>query len=223
MDKSSDFKKTNVLLISKKTEQAQMLLETLSRTASYNVRFEETAEAAMDLLTSGAVDCIVINFEHFGFVQIELIHGIRQIAKISQVLILTDKVDEAAVIAIKDEAALILIEKPLINMEKDIGGLCKRLLGTKATFKRELKRHQTMQKATVTFLESGRVAEAKVEDISEAGACLEIKTNFLKLGDKIKISIQLDQLGRNRVVQGEIRWGKKVPGRALVGVKFFKA
>lgn len=214
----------NVLLISKKTDHALMLHKSLSRVPGYKVLFEETAEAAMDHLTHGTMDCVIFNFENLGLVQVKLIQGIKQVAKISQFLVFADHTEEDVVEVIKEDKTIVLLEKNLINLEKDIEGLCYRLIGVanEKLFKRESKRHPVRQKATVQFTDSGRVVMGVVRDISEKGACLELHTNFLNVGDKLKISIELDQLDRKRIVLGEIRWGKTVPGRALVGVKFFK-
>jgi response regulator RpfG family c-di-GMP phosphodiesterase len=216
-------KRTEVLLISKKTSQATQIREKLALIPGYRVRFEETAETAMALLTQGTMDCVIFNFENFGLVQIELVKGIKQIAKISQILVITDKAEEAAFNKVKEEKNLILIETPLLNVERDIVGLCARLIGAhEPKTQRDAKRHPANQKAAICFLDSDKLIHGLVKDISDKGACIEVNTSAIKVDDKIRITIKLDKLNRQRVVTGEIRWIKPSPGRSLIGVKFFK-
>src|SRR5690348_8639261 len=92
---------TNLLIISKRTDESIRLKEDLSRIPGYKVRFEETAESAMRALTQENTDCVLIIFEKFGLQQVKLIRDVRDVSKISQVLILTNEAEDNALKAIK--------------------------------------------------------------------------------------------------------------------------
>jgi len=42
----------------------------------------------------------------------------------------------------------------------------------------------------------------------------------MKVGEQVKLTIDLEKLNRDRIVAAEIRWCKSWPGKGIFGVRF---
>jgi len=206
-------------LFSKPDEAAAKLHKGLSQIPGYKVNFESNSEVARELLTKGAIGSVVFSFQGFGIVQVALIRSICEGIDVPQVLVFADTTDEGIRDTIFEDKNIILIEKSLINVDKDIAGLCVRLLENIPKFSRESVRHATQQVASV-IIESGKHYDSRLTNMSAKGACLEVNTNVVKVNETIKLSIVLDKLNRRRVILAEVRWIKPFPGRSIIGVRF---
>ena len=174
----------------------------------------------MALLTTETLHCVIFNFTSFGLSQVRLIQGICEIAKIPQVLVFAEQANPEVLEAIKNDKNLILIEKPLMNFEDDVAGLCDRLINEDSKFKREARRLTADQPASITLLKTGRHYDGRVRNMNEHGACLEINTSLVAVGDQIKITVDLDKLNRQRIFTAEVRWIKPYPGKSIMGIRF---
>src|SRR5262249_27306129 len=157
---------------------------------------------AMAQIVQGNLHCVIFNFDNFGATQVALIHGIRQVAKVFQVLIFADTIEEESARIVRELEALAIIEKPLLDLNNDVQGLCTRLIEGAENTLRESKRHSTSQKASVHHVSNNRNYSGVVRNISEKGACIEVTTNSLRVGDVVKITIDLDRLNRARIIVG---------------------
>jgi hypothetical protein len=214
-------KRINVLLVSKSTNEALKLKKDLSDNPKYRVNFVETADEAMILLTAGNIDCSIFNLENFGWGQAKLVKGIREVTKVFQIVIFADTTDEEAVISTRLLDSVVVVEKALLNVERDLSGLCGRLVEGFDITTREAKRLPTNQRVRVQ-LGNGRHYDGMVRDISVKGACIELSTSSIQVGDIITVTIYLEKLSRQHLVTAEIRWKKTWPGRGIFGLRFTK-
>lgn len=215
----------DVVMVSKRNSESEEIYTELAANPKYSIKMIETAEGAMSYIVQGNLDCIIFNFENFGNPQAKIIVAIRNIAKVFQIIIFADKTEPEAVALVKNMKSLTVIEKPLMNVTKDITGLCQRLIGEDEKteiFKRESKRLATNQSAKIDILSTNQSIEGTVIDLSQKGCCIQSAAMGLKAGDLLRVTIDLDKLGRKRIVVGEIRWVSGQPGRRMAGLKFVK-
>jgi hypothetical protein len=212
----------HLLFMSKGTDQDKEIKLNLSKIPACRVTTGGSEKSPDELKAHGPYDCVIFNMEAVGIVQVAVIRSTCEVVKVPQAIIFADSVDDGAIDLLSDDKAVTLIEKSLIDVKNDISGLCIRLIDHKPpVYHRESFRYPTNQTATVA-LETGKQYKGKCTDMSDRGACLELNTNVLKIKDKIKVTIFLEKLNRQRVVDAEVRWAKSFPGHSILGIRFLQ-
>lgn len=215
-------KKTKFLLISRKNPTAFKIREELEKNSDYVVFLEETAAAAMKMMSQGQIDCLIFNFEIFDVAQVRILQDVREVGHKFPILGFADHITHMANDLFTKIENATIFEKVLIDMDQDIAGLCSRFSQTPIASRRS-KRHPTKEKAKIQNSSTGEIIEGTICNLSDGGAYVEVNSSSLVLGQKVKVIIDLKKLNKLHKVAGHIMWVKSSPnGRRSVGVQFVK-
>ncbi len=213
-----------VLLVSRRTAEARVLRDELEANPRYLVDFEETAESAIEKITAGKVDYAIFNFDTFDYPQLKIVKDILELRRLQQVLVLAQDINTWAAHEAYQLKGMVIFHKAGLNMDQDLVGLFGRFLGAGEgrQAQRKAKRHPTIQKALIENLSLGRSFTARLSNLSEGGVSIVAATGSMAPGDVVKLTVELDKLGRTRIISGVVKWVSSSPRNKMAGIQFVK-
>ena len=87
---------------------------------------------------------------------------------------------------------------------------------------RNAKRHRVRHPVVLETLPGGSRCEGRLEDLSTHGACAELTTGDLTIGNIVRAEVHLDQLGKSHVLHAEVVWAlpPALSRQRRVGLRF---
>jgi hypothetical protein len=200
-----------------------MMRQELLRRAHHHVFFEVNAKAALKIMQSHSLDCLILNLDRFSHPQVRLIEQIRALKHRFQVLVFADEVSVSATELIKGTPGVLIFGKAFLNLEKDFLGLCLRFLRGEKAPRRDSARHPTFQRASVENLRTGRKFVGLASNMSRTGGFIQFTNGILSVGDKVILTINLPSVSRVHEIQAQAVWVRSsASGKRSAGLKFIK-
>lgn len=214
-------KKTKVLLVSRKSESATQILEQLNRIPAFEVFFEETSTSALRRMAKSHIDSLILNFEELGSSQIRIIRDVRDIGLLFQILCFADSVEPTSMEELRSLGNIVVLEKPLIDLNSDLVGLCTRVLKSLQVSPRKSKRYKINEKVQIEDLVNEKVYQGIALNLSESGGYFEVKAPQLSLAQDVKITFDLQRIKQTRSLYGYVAWMEFSGAEKIqIGVKF---
>lgn len=214
----------NFLLIGKDNHDSKRIKEELERNRLYNVSSIDQAELALDQIRHRQIDCVVFNLETFSQDKISFASHLRYCGYTFPIIFFANNVEKIALTKLSRIPKTVIIEKPYES--KDIWGIAEKMVQGKSVYQKVHRRYYTDQKAQIVHSTIGTKLSGRIFNMSQGGAYLEVEQGELKLGDVVRVSIELNKLSKSHIVDAKVVWASKQgfwQGKPAVGLMFLKS
>jgi len=212
-----------IIVYSENKEEQASIAKELSTLESLKIETIENGKDVTSAITNETVRCLVYGVAHFKQDELKNVGRFRTSNPTLGILVVSSKSDPSCILAIKEMKRVVAIEKPLKNDE--LTKLCLKLAKGEVLYQRDM-RFPTQQLAKTENVENNETAECIIYNMSKSGAFVEVLSGTVKTGDLLKISIQLKDIDKERLVHGQVVWTvpkSMVSGKPGAGLKFMSA
>lgn len=140
-------------------------------------------------------------------------------------LLLTDDIGDVDVEEMSRQFKIYFLERPFELLA--LKGLARKLMAVRKVPQQSHRRYRTNLNAKIEMFASGEALDTQVFNLSKGGAYLEFANRTsLKIGDLLRMKVQLDDVGREHQVHGKIVWSTlrgHAAGGYGFGVQFLKS
>ncbi len=218
--------KVKFLLVSRRSDAARDIRNELSRLPNHEVDFQETARAALDVISRGDIDYLLFNFDHFNELQAKLVRDIRQLGHVFQIFVIAEIVDEDAANEVRRLKDILVVRRDTLDLNRDVSGICSRIHQGQEAYPRKTKRFTTSQRAQLKNIDNPCDISVYIGNLSHQGAYIEyveFEKNPLQVADLVSMVVDLKKVGRRRTVYGKVMWIRAIKAhRFAAGIHFIK-
>lgn len=216
--------KINILLLSRKSEHAEIIQQQLSKHGDFNVFQETSAKGAVERLSSTkTIRAVVVNCENFGFEQLLMVNQIRELGFGFKILVLATKIQDRARNLVDRISNVSIFGKSYVDLELDSVGLLKRALANEKVVNRSNKRHAARQMGMFKKDKTRELANCTICNLSKTGAYIEFEKGHFNIGDRIQVIVPLSEIGKTHIINSKITWLQvSKTGQKSAGLRFLK-
>jgi len=178
-------------------------LAPISRTLG-DVKFHGIRPAHLPAAIDSSYNLLIHNTLHFSPTMRSEVQHLRSMGYLGPVMILGKVPHPNTIDRFSDMQSVTIIEKPYEN--KDLQGIAIKYLKDAVVQQRRHRRFDTAQKVQLESYNKDYSAQTLISNISRGGAHVQGELHDISRGDLLRISFNLDQLNKSRVVSAEVVW-----------------
>ncbi|MEQ1876768.1 MAG: PilZ domain-containing protein [Bdellovibrionia bacterium] len=212
-----------ILLISRFTQEGLSLKTTLELNTEYSVEWVRTPQQATQALAKQLPDMAIINVDHFNQQKQLMALQMRQMGFNFPILYLCNSGARLFAKLSRRLGNTALLEKPA-NIH-EMNGVIDKLRKGKKISPRAYRRYHTDQVADVEYWNTGRKINGQILNLSLGGAQLKIKDSSIRVGDVLKLNVELTEMAKHHEVNAKVVWSGNydpLTQTNQVGVQFVK-
>lgn len=184
------------------------------------IEFQSARPANLKNLLDHTYNLLVYNGQDFNSALRNNILHWRNVGYLGPIMLLAKITDASLMDRFTDLHNVTIIEKPYDN--KDLQGIAIKYLKDVKVAQRRHRRFETQQSALLESYTRDFNAHSVIANISKGGAQIVGQLDQLTKGDLLRVSIELDQLQKNRTMSAEVVWTEGDVGshERLAGLRF---
>lgn len=212
-----------ILLHCNSVSNAETMRLALETRLPYPIHLSFDEKTALSIIQNRKIHLLAYETVEFNKRDLDFTMNLRRAGFSSPALIVAETMRFEKFLG-KEEQKLFFLGKPFD--EKSFVGVTKKLMLSRNLVQQKYKRFRTQQTAFLETFMSGETLPSQICNLSVGGAyCEFIGKTSLVVGDLVKLKIQLEDLGRQHVVNAKIVWMTRegsITGGPGAGMKFVK-
>ena len=211
-----------ILLISRFNQEGLSIKTALGNHHEFEIEWVRTPQQATQSLSRSLPDMAIINVDHFNQQKQMMALQMRQMGFAFPILYLCNSGSRLFQKLSRRLGQTGLLEKPCTEIE--LHGVIEKLRQGKKVSPRAYRRYTTDQVADIEYWNTGRKINGQILNLSLGGAQLKLKDPGIKVGDVLKLNVELEEVAKRHEVNAKVVWGDYDPvtQNNQVGVQFVK-
>lgn len=178
-------------------------LSPISRTLG-EVKFHGVRPAHLSTAIDSTYNLLIHNTQHFSPHMRSEVQHLRSMGYLGPIMILGKVPSPNTIDRFADMQSVTIIEKPYEN--KDLQGIAIKYLNDAIVQQRRHRRFDTSQKVQLESYSKDLSTQTLISNISRGGVHVQGELHDISRGDLLRVSFNLEQLNKSRVVSAQVVW-----------------
>jgi DNA-binding response OmpR family regulator len=212
-----------ILYISRFNQESLHIKNVLGLFSQFEVDWVRNPLQATQSLAKQQPDMVIINVDHFNEQKKTIAQQMRKMGYSFPILYMANSGARIFAKSVRRLGLISILEKPC--SEKDLLGVIEKLRQGKLVTQRAYRRYETKQNADIEFWNTGRKIPGHILNLSLGGAELKVKDSTLKVGDVLKLNVELKELAKKHELNAKVVWATEydpLTQTNQIGVQFVK-